>query len=242
MDEKEFDQKIRESAQRLETQAEKPLWDKEGVWNRIDSGLEKKNHSGWWKAVAVILVLLSCSWSFALWNEYRNYRHEKDTEIAQLKAKFESSISHQARELDAKIKIIQKKDMELEFMKIQRSKMEESKRKLLVQSKTQNQESRKLKNVVYQDQLIDSLRNEIRMLREVSSNSQPASLTQNKETVVEPESANPRVVSSERTIYFISSHNKPVSDKKGKTFKIDLFSSPGEKDVEYQSGQSIFKK
>jgi septum formation inhibitor MinC len=244
MNEQEFDQKIRESALRHESQIEKPLWNKDGVWSRIDSGLEKKNHSVWWKAAAVILILLSTGWSFAQWNNFRQYKHDKELELSELRKQLDQSIESKEDKIYQEQMVIQQQNQELDSLKKQIRGFVEISRKTEVRKPipVKNEVADISEKQTTQQNLIDSLQNQLRLIKELASNSELANSSEEKKPAKQEIANTQKEVLPERRIYYISNHDQPQNTKKGRGFKIGFFESPEDENIEYQSDHSIFKK
>ena len=243
MDEHEFDQKIRESNLRHESLIEKPLWNKEDVWNRVNSGLEKKNRSVGWKAAAMILILLSTGWSFAQWNNFRQYRHEKETELYKLQQQLDQSIASQKDKLYEERTVINQQNQELDCLKKQILVLVEINRKKEFRkpSTVENKVVENQEESTNQKNMIDSLKNQLILAKKILETIELARLTEEK-TPAKPEpTVVSKEVSPERHIYYISSHDQPQKLTKGRGFKIGILGLSENRNIEYQSDHSIFK-
>jgi hypothetical protein len=244
MNEQEFDQKIRESAMRQESRIEKPLWNKDGVWSRIDSGLVKKNHSAWWKAAAVILILLSTGWSFAQWNNFRQYKHDKELELFELRNQLDQSIEGKENKIGQEQMLIYQQNQELDSLKKQIRGFVEISRKTEVRKPTpvKNEVADISEKQTIQQNLIDSLQNQLRLIKEVVvSNSELAHSSEEKNPAKQEITNIQKEVLPERRIYYISNHDQTQDTKKGRGFKIGFFGSAEDENMEYLSDHSIFK-
>lgn len=244
MDEKEFDQKIRESALRHESRIEKPLWNKEGVWKRVDSGLEKKNSSGWWKAAAVILILVSTGWTFAQWSNFRQYRQVKEMELSELQKLLDQSTDSKEDKIRQEQLVIQQQNKELDILKKQILVLSEisTKTEIRKQTPVKNEVADISEKQTMQENLLDSLQNQLEMAQKALANVEITRLPEEKEPAKPEIAVVSRDVSPERHIYYISNHDQPQDTKKGRGFKIGFFGSPGDENIEYLSDHSIFKK
>ena len=244
MNEQEFDNKIRESALAQESRSERLLWNKKGTWNRIESGLEKKNRSGWWKAAAIIILFLSAGWSYAQWNNYKRFEHEKEMQISRLQQQVNEFTSVQrAKELDCQ-NIIQRKNNAIDSLKIQL---------LLVQEITHKRTLRKPKSEsrVFTENikkpsenlsLIDSLKNTIAQLQLAVLKKDQSVFQKQKPAHDQSVKKEVKKIAPERLILYISNDFQPETKKKKKGLKIGFFGSPENSEIKYQSEHSIFKK
>lgn len=244
MDEQEFDQKIRESALRHESRMEKPLWNKEEVWNRVDLGLKKKNRSIWWKAAAVILILLSTGWSFAQWNNFRQYKLEKETELYELQQQLDQSIASQKNKLHEERTVINQQNQELDSLKKQILWFKEISRKKKFRKPTFviKEEAENRGKTTYQKNLIDSLQNQLTLAQKILAKVETIRLSEYEKTAKPEITVVSKEVTPERHIYYISNHDQPQNTKKGRGFKIGIPGLPEDENIEYQSDHSIFKK
>ena len=244
MDEHEFDKKIRESALRHESQLDKPLWNKERVWNRIDSGLEKRNHPHWWKAAAVILILLSTGWSFAMWNNFRQYKLEKGLELSELQQQMDHRFASQKDHLHEEQILIQKQNRELDSLKRQILVLKEI-------SKTKEyRKSSSVKHIVAEkrllpkskETLIDSIQCQPRLAQNTVEIGEVIKVL-NEQKNANPEiKVFPKEILQEKHMYYINNIDLPQNSKKRRGIKIDFFGSKEDENIKYQSDHSIFQK
>lgn len=244
MDEKEFDQKIRESALRHESRMEKPLWNKQEVWNRVHSGLGKKNRFTGWKAAAVILILLSTGCSYAIWNNFRQYRQEKEKEFSKLQQQIDQNFANQNNTLFESQMLIQKQNRDIDSLKKQIKVLEKNFKKnesnQTVSIKKEEKENQK--KSTNQDKLIDSLQNQLSLVQKTFANKELTRISQDTQ-ITKPESSRAvKETPGERHIYLISNHDKPQNTKKERGFKIGILGLTEDQNTEYQSEHSIFKK
>ena len=244
MNEQEFDQKIRESALRQESGIEKPLWNKEEVWSRIDSGLEKKNHFAWWKAAAVILILLSTGWSFAQWSNFRQYKHDKELDLSQLRKQLDQSFESKEDNIGQDQMVIQQQNQELDSLKKQIRGFVEISRKAEVRKTipVKKEVADISEKQTLQQNLIDSLQNQLRLIKELASNNELAHSSEVKNPTKQAITNIQKEVLPERRIYYISNQDQPQNTKKERGFKIGILDLQNDENIEYQSTYSIFKK
>jgi len=243
MNEREFDNKIRESALAQESRSERPLWNKKGTWNRIESGLEKKNRAVWWKAAAIIILFLSAGWSYAQWNNFKHFGQEKEMQISSLQQQFnECTSAQQTKEIDYQ-NIIQRKNNAIDSLKIQLLLVQgENHKKTLLKPKTRSIEfTGNIKNPAENLSLIDSLKNTIKLIQSTAQ-------TKDEKTIPEDENIHPQKmepdkkgINPEKQTYYMSDFQPEIIQKR-KGLKIGLFGSPENTGVEYKSDYSIFKK
>lgn len=244
IDEQEFDKKIKESALKHESRMDKPLWNKEGVWNRVDSGLENKNRSVGWKVAAVILILLSTGWSFATWNNFRQYRHDKEIEFGKLKQLLDRDIANQNDKLieDQIVILNQNKDIDSLKKQILEITGISMKKRFGKPASIKNEVTENQKKPTNQKNMIDSLQNQLTLARNIIANLESTRLSEEKITAKPEITIVSKVVTPERRIYYISTHDQPQNTKKGRGFKIGIPGLPEDKNIEYQSDHSIFNK
>jgi hypothetical protein len=171
MNEQEFENKIIEEVQRYESLDIKPHWNKKEVWNRIDVGLVKKN-SSWWKAVAIILLLISVSWSYAQWNIFENYKKNKAMEVSNLKQQLDNlTIGQKEMTIHSELVMVQKNN-ELDSLKniIHRNKTISMRMDLdnALQINNKTSENRGSN----EEHLIDSLQSQLKLIKVMLANLQ----------------------------------------------------------------------
>lgn len=244
MDENEFDQKIRENALLHESRMEKPLWNKDGIWNRIDSGLGKKETAIWWKVAAMILFFLSAGWSYAQWNNFRKFKVEKEVELSAIQLELQKCMTNNNSQLHEGRIIIQRQNMELDSLKKQISWLGEISRKKEFRKPTiiKNEVAEIQVNLKDQKKLIDSLQTMLRLEQTINTNTELARIAKKTNSVNQEIPKVSNVVSPENQIYFISTQNEPQNLKKEKGFKIGIFGLSKDENIQYKSDHSIFKK
>ena len=244
MNEHEFDQRIKESALSQESGIEKPLWNKTGTWNRIDSGLEKKVNTIWWKIAAVILLFFSLGITYALWIESSKYKLDKQLELSELQQQINALSSKVETEKETNIIILQQKNREIESLKNQLSVQQKNKKselRKLIQDENKISETgtKQAKN----EHLIDSLKNTIVQLQAITLKAEKPVIQEQKPMQDQNKKTDEKEIAPERQIRYISNHFQPENiSKKKKGLKIGILGLPEDAGVQYQSDYSIFKK
>lgn len=243
MNENEFDKKIRESAFANESRQEKPLWNKKGTWNRIESGLGQKNRTNWWKAAAIVLLFLSVGWSYAQWNDFRKFRIEHDSRLNEMQRELQLCAENSDNQVYANQTVIRNQKAEIDSLKAQMNRVGEAGRKRVLRKQVLVKNTIAESSVRKDDQqnLIDSLRTRLQLALQHKSGDE----TESSVKVTEPETINPKVpavVSPENRILYIGNQALPQNLKKEKSFRIGIFGLSREENIEYKSDHSIFKK
>ncbi len=244
MNDQEFDNKIRENALAQESRTEKPQWNKKGTWNRIESGLEKKNRAGWWKAAAIIILFLSAGWSYAQWSNYKRFEQEKEMQISRLQQQVnELSSVQRAKELDCQ-NIIQKKNNAIDSLKIQLLVFRENNHKrILLKPKSESRVfTENIKKSAENMSLIDSLKNTIAQLQLTALKKDQSVFQKQKQVPDQSVKKEVKEIAPERQILYIGNHFQPETTKKKKGLKIGIFGSQENSEMEYKSDHSIFNK
>lgn len=244
MNENEFDQKIRESALAYESRTEKPLWNKKGTWNRIESGLEQRNRTNWWKVAAILFLFLSFGWSYAQWIDFRKLRNENEMKLIELQTRLQLCDENKDIQEDVNRLIISKQKSEIDSLKAQINQKGEIGQKqtlskqVVVKSKTAE------KIVLPNDQknLIDSLQILLQQALKQNSENQTASDSKADNAMNAKNPKLPAVSSPENQIYYVSPQTGPKNMKKEISFRIGIFGLSREENIEYKSDHSIFKK
>ena len=171
MNEQEFENKINEEVQRYESLDIKPHWNKKEVWNRIDAGLVKKN-SSWWRAVAIILLLISVSWSYAQWNIFENYKKNKAMELSNLKQQLDNlSIGQKEMTFHSELVMVQK-NKELDSLKNVVHHNKTISRRMDLDNTLQINNKTSENRDSNEEHLIDSLQNQLKLIKVMLANLQ----------------------------------------------------------------------
>lgn len=244
MNEQDFDNRIKESALKQEMQSGAPLWDKNGTWKKIESGLDKPNRAIWWKIAAILVLFFSIGMSYAQWLKFKDFRNEKETELNNLKQQINDFAENEQTWKANTEALLLEKNAAIDNLKKQivlfrtTGQSKEIKEENQIQSRL-TEVLQKQKN---EQKINDSLRNTIEQLQatvQILAKSQkleePANIEQ-KPKILEKE------ITPERRIYYISNEVQMPTKKTKRGLKIELFGSPDNPEVEYQSDYSIFKK
>lgn len=243
MNEQDFDKRIRETAMRQDAQIETPLWNKNGTWNRVESGLGKRDRTIWWKVAAIVILFFSIGVSYAQWERFSNFRTEKETELRELKQQINSLAADQQKLKDGTQILLHQKSAAIDSLKNQL---------LLIKTTGQRNETRKaallqrnlsalLQRHNNDQDLIDSLKNNIQQLQAAAQKTVSSQKQEEKAEMKQKPETPETEAAPERQIYYITNHFQPKSPKESKGLKIGIFGSPENKEVEYQSDYSIFK-
>ncbi|MFA5327180.1 MAG: hypothetical protein WC384_05265 [Prolixibacteraceae bacterium] len=244
MNEQEFDQRIKESAQLQESGIVKPLWNKSGTWNRIESSLEKKDRAIFWKIAVVVLLFFSIGITYAGWVKIGQYKSEKQLEFSGLQQQLNAVSADFVTESKRTQIIIQQKNKEIDSLKSKL--LFENQLKAKNESQNSFREKKKADELVAKliknERLIDSLKSTINQMKLAAIGNKQSEIQGQR--LVSDQNVNPKVndVAPERQIHYISNHFQPEVLKKKKNLKIGFFGSPENSEIEYQSEHSIFKK
>ncbi len=244
MNEQDFDRKIRETALNHESKIEKPLWNKTGTWNRVESGLGKSDRSVWWKVAAMLLLFFSIGMSYAQWEKFVQYKEKKEIELTDLQQQLTILATDQQNLKNNTQIMLRQKSEEIKSLKNQlllikiTSQRSEFRSAAFLQSNL----SKVLQKQITDQKLIDSLKNTIHQLQATVQATKQSINQEEKEEIKQTTGAVKNEVAPERRIYYISNHVKSENAKQRKGLKIGIFGMPDNKEVKYQSDYSIFKK
>jgi len=244
MNEQEFDQRIKENALLQESGIEKPLWNKDGTWDHIEAGLDKNNHATWWKIAAVILLFFSIGMTWANWIESNKLKSDKQLELSELQQQINALSSKCETEKETNLIVLRQKNGEVDSLKKQLNLFKTTGQQKVTETTGQIQFTH-LEVMPKQEtnqNVIDSLKNTIQQLQAtVQDLSVPKE--QEKQTLTEHKpKTSTNEITPERRIYYISNEVQMPTKKPKRGLKIEVFGSPDEPEIEYQSNYSIFKK
>jgi hypothetical protein len=244
MDEQEFDQRIRDQIYRNEANDKYPLWDKSKVWLQVDAGLKRQDYSGWWKAAALIAVLLSTGWSMAQWFTYREYQQTKELELLDLRKQNSLDIESEKNKTAEMKRLVEEQNQKIDLLQRSLLKLElEAKgSKPNISLHITKREPENHGPSKEYSSLVDSLKDQLwwtqnQLKRSGSSLTSSAQSTPENEVTTAEE-----VISPVRPIRFVSRLVADPQPSKERGLKIGILGFGENKEIEYKSDHSIFNK